>query len=87
MAKFLETYQGKGITSVAFPLFTTKDATEQDMLGLMAYYLTKCDIAVEIYTEYIPRSQILTPLLERLCGQLTEEEKYNIKKKLCFEVD
>lgn len=46
-----------------------------------------CDIAVEIYTEYIPRSQTLVPLLERLCGKFTDEEIYNIKKKLCFEVD
>lgn len=87
LSKFLETYQEKGITSVAFPLFTAKDGTKQDILGLMAYYLSKCDIAVEIYTEHIPRSMTLIPLLERLCGQLTEEDIYNIKKNLCFEVD
>lgn len=87
LAKFLESYQEKGITSVAFPLFTAKDATKQDMLGLMAYYLSKCDIAVEIYTKHIPRSRQLIPLLERLCGQLTEDDIYKIKKKLCFEVD
>ena len=87
LAKFLETYQEKGITSAAFPLFTVKDVTEQDILGLMTYYLTKCDIAIEIYTEHIPRSQTLIPLLERLCGQLPEGDIYSIKKKLCFEVD
>ena len=87
LAKFLETYQEKDITSVAFPLFTAKDAAKQDILGLMAHYLSKCDIAVEIYTEHIPRSQTLIPLLKRLCGQLTEVDIYQIKKKLCFEVD
>lgn len=87
LAKFLATYQEKGITSVAFPLFKPKDAEEQKVLGLMSYYLAKCDIAVDIYTEHIPRSQTLIPLLERLCGKFTEEEIYNIKKKLCFEVD
>lgn len=87
LSKFLETYQEKGITSIAFPLFTTKDAPEEDVLGLMAYYLSKCDIAVEIYIRHIPRSKTLIPLLERLCGQLTEDDIYNIKKKLCFEVD
>lgn len=87
LAKFLATYQEKGITSVAFPLFNPTGTKEKDVLGLMSYYLAKCDIAVEIYTEYIPRSQTLVPLLERLCGKFTEEEIYNIKKKLCFEVD
>lgn len=87
LAKFLATYQEKGITSVAFPLFNPTGTTEKDVLGLMSYYLAKCDIAVEIYTEYIHRSQTLVPLLERLCGKFTDKEIYNIKKKLCFEVD
>ena len=87
LAKFLETYQEKGITSVAFPLFTAKNATEQDMVGLMSYYLAKCDIAVEVYTVHISRSQTLIPLLERLCGQLSQEDINNIRKKICFEVD
>ena len=87
LAKFLATYQEKGITSVAFPLFNPTGTTDKDVLGLMSYYLAKCDIAVEIYTEYIPRSQTLVPLLERLCGKFTDKEIYNIKKKLCFEVD
>ena len=87
LAKFLATYQEKGITSVAFPLFNPTGTTEKDVLGLMSYYLAKCDIAVEIYTEYVPRSQTLVALLERLCGKFTDEEIYNIKKKLCFEVD
>ena len=61
LAKFLATYQEKGITSVAYPLFNPIGTTEKDVLGLMSYYLAKCDIAVEIYTEYIPRSQTLVP--------------------------
>lgn len=84
LAKFLVTYQEKGITSVAFPLFNPTGTKEKDVLGLMSYYLAKCDIAVEIYTEYIPRSQTLVPLLERLCGKFTDKEIYNIKKKLCL---
>lgn len=61
LAKFLATYQEKGITSVAFPLFNPTGTKEKDVLGLMSYYLAKCDIAVEIYTEYNPRSQTLVP--------------------------
>ena len=36
LAKFLATYQEKGITSVAFPLFNPTDTTEKDVLGLLA---------------------------------------------------
>lgn len=46
LAKFLATYQEKGITSVAFPLFNPTGTTEKDVLGLMSYYLAKCDIAI-----------------------------------------
>ena len=87
LAKFLESYQEKGITSAAFPLFNVPDTSAQDVLGLMSAYLSKCDIPIDIYTEHIPRSITLVPLLEKLCGNLTESEIYDIKKKLCFDVD
>ncbi len=87
LEKFLGTYQEKGITSVAFPLFSIPSANANEILGLMSYYLCKCNIGVEIYTEYIPRSVTLIPLLERICGKLSAEDVNKVKKSLCFEVD
>lgn len=87
LEKFLGTYQEKGIASVAFPLFTFPPMEEHEILGMMSYYLSKCDIGVEIYTGYIPRSTTLIPLLERICGKLSDEDMYKVKKNLCFEVD
>lgn len=85
--RFVMERRNASFCGLYFPLFNPTGTKEKDVLGLMSYYLAKCDIAVEIYTEYIPRSQTLVPLLERLCGKFTDEEIYNIKKKLCFEVD
>lgn len=52
LQEFVNTYQERGITSVAFPLLGTHlgglDVTA--IQQLMDTYLGKCDIAVEIYT-------------------------------------
>ena len=55
LAKFLETYKGKGITSIAFPLLGTHNGglDRKEVLTLMGKYLGKCDIPIEIY-EYDP---------------------------------
>ena len=50
-------------------------------------FLNQCTIPVEIYEKYVPQSSKMVPLLERLCGPLSEEKVYELKKKICFECD
>lgn len=51
LEKFLATYQGKGIQSIAFPLLgaTNGGIPEEESLAVMQQYLSQCDIPVEIY--------------------------------------
>ena len=51
LAKFLATYQGKGITSIAILLLGAANGglTEEVSLSVMQQYLSQCDILVEIY--------------------------------------
>lgn len=88
--KFLSTYKEKGIESIAFPLPCGKDTSEEErqrVKELMKNHLTACDIPVEIYTNDVPQSRHLIPLVERLCGRLTEDDKSELRKKICFEQD
>lgn len=57
LQKFLDTYQEKGITSIAFPLLGTHNGglDKEEVLSLMYSYLGKCSIPIEIY-EYNPFS-------------------------------
>ena len=51
LGKFLETYQQKGIQSIAFPVLgaTNGGLDEDESLAVMQRYLSQCDIPVEIY--------------------------------------
>ena len=51
LEKFLETYQQKGIQSIAFPLLgaTNGRLAEEVSLHYLQRYLSQCDIPVEIY--------------------------------------
>lgn len=51
LAKFVDTYQEKGITSIAFPLLGTHNGglDKEEVLSLMYSYLGKCNISIEIY--------------------------------------
>lgn len=51
LQKFVETYQEKGITSIAFPLLGTHNGglDKIDVLNIMHFYLDKCSIPIEIY--------------------------------------
>lgn len=51
LQKFVETYQEKGITSIAFPLLGTHNGglDKNDVLNIMHFYLDKCSIPIEIY--------------------------------------
>lgn len=57
LQKFVDTYQARGITSVAFPLLGAQNGGLQadESLALMLHYLGQCSIAVEVY-EYDPAS-------------------------------
>ena len=57
LQKFLDTYQERGITSVAFPLLGAQNGglRADESLALMLQYLGQCSIPVEIY-EYDPAS-------------------------------
>ncbi len=51
LQKFLETYQQKGITSIAFPMLGADKGglTQEKSLSIMTHYLEQCDIPVEIW--------------------------------------
>lgn len=55
LQKFVDTYEKKGITSIAFPLLGTHNGglDANEVIKLMDEYLSKCAIHVEIY-EYDP---------------------------------
>lgn len=58
LQNFIETYKENGITSIAFPLLGAHNGglDPQFVKDLMAKYLSKCDIPVEIY-EYDPTAE------------------------------
>lgn len=51
LAKFVETYREKGITSIAFPLLGANNGglNPDVVLDIMRSHLSQCDIPVEIY--------------------------------------
>ena len=55
LQKFVETYEKKGITSIAFPLLGTHNGglDTNEVRKLMVEYLEKCNINIEIY-DYDP---------------------------------
>lgn len=55
LQKFVDTYEEKGITSIAFPMLGTHNGglDKDEVQVLMEKYLNKCDIPIEIY-DYDP---------------------------------
>lgn len=51
LQKFVETYEGKGISSIAFPLLGANNGglDKDKVVEIMTRYLKKCNIPVEIY--------------------------------------
>jgi hypothetical protein len=51
LQKFIDTYEEKGITSIAFPLLGAQNGglTSERSLEIMESYLTKCSIPIDIY--------------------------------------
>lgn len=87
LMKFVETYKDKGITSAAFPLLGAGygGLDKRMVIAILEEHLRDCDIPIEIYSTYEPYSKKLIPLLERLAGPLTREQKKEIADKLCHE--
>lgn len=57
LQKFVDTYQEKGITSIAFPMLGTHNGglEKAEVLSVMKQHLSKCDIPIEIY-DYDPNA-------------------------------
>lgn len=55
LQKFVDTYQEKGITSIAFPLLGAFNGglEKERVMDIMQHYLSQCDIPIEIY-QYDP---------------------------------
>lgn len=55
LQKFVDTYEEKGITSIAFPLLGAHNGglDKIEVLDMMHSYLEKCSIPIDIY-EYDP---------------------------------
>lgn len=89
LEKFLQTYEDKGIKSIAFPLLGTGEGglDRTTIVQLLDNYLSRCEIPVEVYTGYVPRSPMMIDCLERLCGQLTDYQKTVIREQICCEND
>ena len=79
----------KGIKSIAFPLLGTGEGglDRTTIVQLLDNYLSRCEIPVEVYTGYVPRSPMMIDCLERLCGQLTDYQKTVIREQICCEND
>lgn len=57
LKKFVDTYEERGITSIAFPLLGTHNGglDKDSVRTLMASYLSQCNIPIEIY-DYDPKA-------------------------------
>ena len=86
-------YKGKDNWVLNFP---TKDdwrnpgeggLDRTTIMQLLDNYLSRCDIPVEVYTGYVLRSPMMIHCLERLCGELTDDQKAIIREQICCEED
>ena len=70
LKEFVDTYEGRGITSVAFPVLGARNGKipESQAIGIMESHLHSCEIDVEIY-RYDPEGS------DDLFGQLKERFK------------
>lgn len=57
LTKFVDTYEQKGITSIAFPMLGTHNGglDKEEVRSLMLKYLSRCNIPIEIY-DYDPNA-------------------------------
>ncbi|EKY03195.1 macro domain protein [Porphyromonas catoniae F0037] len=77
LQKFLDRYEEKGITSIAFPMLGTANGglRTDEVLSLMVHYLSQCRIPVVIY-QYAPgKPDLYCEHFKRCWGALSHNEK------------
>jgi O-acetyl-ADP-ribose deacetylase (regulator of RNase III) len=86
LQKFVDTYNEKGITSIAFPLLGASNGgiPEDISLNIMEKYLAKCNIKIEIY-QYTPLAHDdLFLKFKELWNKISEED---LKEKTGIKLD
>jgi O-acetyl-ADP-ribose deacetylase (regulator of RNase III) len=80
LQKFIDSYQKRGIESVAFPLLGVQKGglSEEKSLEIMHSYLSKCDIDVEIW-HFDPMAK--DDLFEKFVAILQEYDLSTLKKE------
>ncbi len=80
LQKFVDTYQTRGIESIAFPLLGAQKGglSEKKSLEIMHHYLAKCDIDVEIWY-FDPMAK--DDLFEKFVAILQESDLEYLKKE------
>ena len=86
LQKFLDTYQQKGITSIAFPLLGADKGglLQAQSLSIMKHYLEQCDIHVEIW-QFDPTAK--DDLYDRFRQLMTEMSDEQIKAQSKLRID
>ena len=75
--RLAETYQDRNISSIAFPRFFEPNLFNDgaEIQKICNDFLSRLSIPTVVYTDYIPHSKTLIPLITKLVGVLSEEEK------------
>ena len=86
--RLAETYQDRNISSIAFPRFFEPNLFNDgaEIQKICNDFLSRLSIPTVVYTDYIPHSKTLIPLITKLVGVLSEEEKKVITERFCFEI-
>lgn len=90
LQKFLDTYQQKGIQSIAFPVLgaTNGGLAEDESLAVMQRYLSQCDIPVEIY-RYDPTAtdDLYQEFRSRMLGYENRPDDKTMAKAMGLRID
>lgn len=86
--RLAETYQDRNISSIAFPRIFEPNLFYDgaEIQKICNDFLSRLSIPTVVYTDYIPHSKTLIPLMTKLVGVLSEEEKKVITERFCFEI-
>lgn len=86
--RLAETYQDRNISSIAFPRIFEPNLFNDgaEIQKICNDFLSRLSIPTVVYTDYIPHSKTLIPLITKLVGVLSEEEKKVITERFCFEI-
>lgn len=86
--RLAETYQDRNISSIAFPRIFEPNLFNDgaEIQKICNDFLSRLSIPTVVYTDYIPHSKTLIPLITQLVGVLSDEEKKVITERFCFEI-